>query len=82
MGLVLLRESNWMLWSKPKAFNCLFICIIEKLLSLDHQESGGYIPVSVEFIEFPWPNLVLVQRDIIEITSKNEGRTIYLKSGF
>lgn len=35
-----------------------------------------------EFIEFQGLNLVLAQTDIIEVISKNEGRTFNLKSGF
>lgn len=51
-------------------------------MSLDTQESGGYFVVPVEFIEFQGLNLVLAQMDIIEVTSKNEGRTFHFKLGF
>jgi len=51
-------------------------------MQLNPQESGGYFPVPIEFIEFQGLNLVLAQMDIIEVTSKSEGRTFHLKSDF
>lgn len=50
-------------------------------MCLDPQNSVGSFPVPKDFIEFQWLNSVLAQMDIVEVTSKNEGGTLHLKSG-